>query len=279
MNKLITLLLLLSLGSCQQPTQKEAAAPNANPREFIPDQDPEMNPKNHPSHPFQVIITEADNLRLRAKPTLKGAILETLPINTALQYLEKTKTEEKITMKGLEHTAPWLKVKTSTGKQGWVYGSQGVENKHAPMIRFMTSENTSKAPIELVNGITAAKLEAITGLTGIATRSKSYAGFYQYRLVNGKKQLNGDLELIGRIYAESYKFWLSDTYSGNYKDGFPNGKIIEQQTGVEGSSQTTIEFKAGSFECHRIVQSWDAEGENGMDEDNQPEHCSFDVFD
>lgn len=277
MNKFLTLLLILSLYNCNQPVQQDASDSNTNNRELIPDQDPEQNPDNQKVEQFEAIITEADKLRLRSKPSLKGEILETLPINTVLKYLTKTDTEEKIQIKGLDHSAPWINVRTTTGKEGWVYGSKGLENNYGAMIRFLTSENKSGNPIELVSKISSAELEQLTGLKGIVP-DVNYAGYYRYKHVNGKKQLNGAFEFIFRHYNDNYKFWLSNNYSGQYNSGFPKGKIQEFIEGVEGATITTIEYKGGSFDCKRIVQTWESEGERGFEENDQPETCSFDSF-
>jgi hypothetical protein len=57
-----------------------------------------------------------DNLRLRAEATTASSSLITLPKGTNIQILETGRTE---TIDGI--TAPWVRVRSSTGYQGWCF--------------------------------------------------------------------------------------------------------------------------------------------------------------
>ena len=70
-----------------------------------------------------VFYTNVDNLRVRAKPELKGGSLELLPINKEITYLgEKSKNQTTVTLNGENITDYWYKVKTPKGNIGWVHG-------------------------------------------------------------------------------------------------------------------------------------------------------------
>jgi hypothetical protein len=59
-----------------------------------------------------------DNLRLRSDSSLNSAVITTLPQYTALRILENGKSE---TISGV--TAPWIKVISQTGYEGWCFSA------------------------------------------------------------------------------------------------------------------------------------------------------------
>lgn len=64
-----------------------------------------------------------DKLKLRSEPSLSGALLAELPLNTQVSFQNETSTfKQKITLENVEYDERWLKVKTATGQVGWVYG-------------------------------------------------------------------------------------------------------------------------------------------------------------
>lgn len=79
---------------------------------------------NTKNEPITVeIYTWVNKLRMRSKPDTKSDIIAELVEGEALTYLdEKTDFTQKISMRGSIQDEPWLKVKTKTGKIGWVYG-------------------------------------------------------------------------------------------------------------------------------------------------------------
>ncbi len=69
------------------------------------------------------IYTWVDKLRMREMPDTKSKIIKELSAGDPLQFLnEKSDFTQKITLRGIAFDEPWLKVKTSDGKTGWVYG-------------------------------------------------------------------------------------------------------------------------------------------------------------
>lgn len=72
--------------------------------------------------PVQFETAVAD-LRLRETPGEKGVIVATLPKGAQLEDLgEVSDFTTRVTLRGITFDEPWIKVKTSTGQTGWVYG-------------------------------------------------------------------------------------------------------------------------------------------------------------
>lgn len=74
-----------------------------------------------------------DQLRVRATADKKSEIVEEIAEGGALTFLEeKSDFTEKINLRGTLFNEPWLKVKTASGKTGWVYG--GGVKFYAPIV-------------------------------------------------------------------------------------------------------------------------------------------------
>ena len=72
--------------------------------------------------PVQFQTAVAD-LRLRETPGEKGEIVATLLKGAVLDDLgEVSDFTTRVTLRGITYDEPWIKVKTSTGQEGWVYG-------------------------------------------------------------------------------------------------------------------------------------------------------------
>lgn len=72
--------------------------------------------------PVQFETAVAD-LRLRETPGEKGVIVATLPKGARLDDMgEVSDFTTRVTLRGITFDEPWIKVKTSTGQVGWVYG-------------------------------------------------------------------------------------------------------------------------------------------------------------
>lgn len=68
------------------------------------------------------VITPA--LNMRTGPGLKFKILERLQLHDELLFLgEVTDTTQQIDLGEIVTDEPWVKVRTSKGKEGWVYGA------------------------------------------------------------------------------------------------------------------------------------------------------------
>ena len=69
------------------------------------------------------VYTWIDKLRMREMPDTKSNIIKELSAGDPLIFLnERSDFTQKITLRGIAFDEPWLKVKTSDGKTGWVYG-------------------------------------------------------------------------------------------------------------------------------------------------------------
>ena len=70
-----------------------------------------------------VVYVYTEGLKLRAEPYLNKPVIAELPTNATLTYLsEKTAFAQKITLDNVAYNEPWIKVRTTDNKEGWVYG-------------------------------------------------------------------------------------------------------------------------------------------------------------
>ncbi len=107
MRTLLILLLAASLFSCRQQPPADTDDNAAAQKTAAPVQ-------------FQTAVAD---LRLRETPGEKSAIVATLPKGAVLDDLgEVSDFTTRVTLRGITYDEPWIKVKTSTGQEGWVYG-------------------------------------------------------------------------------------------------------------------------------------------------------------
>lgn len=98
-------LLLLACG------KQESTTPEAQPQSLAQEAPAE-----------QWLEIRYDDLRLRETPGKNGAVLLTLKSGTRVKDLgETTKELETVVLRGQHITAPWGKVETTDGKQGWIF--------------------------------------------------------------------------------------------------------------------------------------------------------------
>jgi hypothetical protein len=64
-------------------------------------------------------ITTASAVRLRAQPSTGSAVVDTLSVGTVLDGLSRSATRERVG----DQEEFWYRVRTSDGKQGWIYGA------------------------------------------------------------------------------------------------------------------------------------------------------------
>ena len=63
-----------------------------------------------------------DNFRLREQPDLASKVIDHLHFANEVEYLgEISDIESKVTIRGQAYIAPWIKIKTQSGKIGWAY--------------------------------------------------------------------------------------------------------------------------------------------------------------
>lgn len=80
---------------------------------------PEVAPPAIPAR----LITNLDNLRLRATPGEKGKEISRLPKGSVVTDMgEISDFTTRIRLRGVQFDEPWIKVKTESGQEGWLYG-------------------------------------------------------------------------------------------------------------------------------------------------------------
>ena len=77
----------------------------------------------------KTLYTTVDLLRLRNLPASKSQILQKLAEGDSLKFLgEETMDQITVELRGEKVTAPWVKVETFEGVQGWVFGGGVTDN-------------------------------------------------------------------------------------------------------------------------------------------------------
>lgn len=105
------LLLLIPAALLFGCRQKNAGAEQAASTETMADKGPVQ---------FETAVSD---LRMRETPGEKGVIVATLPKGAKLEDLgEVSDFTTRVTLRGITFDEPWIKVKTSSGQTGWVYG-------------------------------------------------------------------------------------------------------------------------------------------------------------
>ena len=73
---------------------------------------------------YSTLYVTIDGLKVRKQPNLKGEVLETLELYEPVSFLnQKSEKEDEISL-GLEKVKDhWVKIRTKSGKDGWVFGA------------------------------------------------------------------------------------------------------------------------------------------------------------
>lgn len=99
----------------------------------------EYNPEER--HPVQCQAIVIDNLRIRSKPSINSEIIGNLAKLSEITLYEESTHEDTID----NFKSPWYKVKTTDGKDGWVFGGyvrifftdkKGVQPREAILRKF-----------------------------------------------------------------------------------------------------------------------------------------------
>ena len=78
--------------------------------------------KEYINRPMSLFVW-ADGLKVRSEPYLASSIITILTLNAQVTYEgEFSPFKQKITLDNVEYDERWLKIKTTDGKQGWIYG-------------------------------------------------------------------------------------------------------------------------------------------------------------
>jgi hypothetical protein len=73
---------------------------------------------------YQPLYVTIDGLNLRSEPSLKGKVLHQLKLFEEVEFMNQvTDSTEEISLGKEIADEPWVKVKSSRGHVGWVYGA------------------------------------------------------------------------------------------------------------------------------------------------------------
>lgn len=77
-----------------------------------------------PSSDNATLFVTIDGLKLRKTPSLKGDVITTLELYEAVTFLgKKSEKQEEISLGYEKVTDYWVKVRSKSGKEGWVFGA------------------------------------------------------------------------------------------------------------------------------------------------------------
>lgn len=73
---------------------------------------------------YSTLFVTIDGLKLRKQPGLKGEVIESLKLYDEVSFLnKKTEKTEEISLGFEKVTDHWVKVRSKSGKEGWVFGA------------------------------------------------------------------------------------------------------------------------------------------------------------
>jgi len=149
-----------------------------------------------------------DKLRMRTEPDTKSAIVAEIPEGGAMTFLdEKTDFTQQITLRGKLHDEPWLKVKTTEGKIGWVYGG-GVKFYEPKVAALPTPYDRcmdyfKRRRISQANKCIA-EIEGRQLSKDRAYVKKTKEGALEFSLLNGEKKQLDDSAIEEAAAQQSY---------------------------------------------------------------------------
>ncbi|PHN07978.1 SH3 domain-containing protein [Flavilitoribacter nigricans] len=115
------LLLLMACGSEVTDTDKDEAG--IEPSVSIPDP---VDPDTTGAEPFitnDELYAWVDNLNIRDAPKTDGKVVTRVDDRAVLRFTgERSNGTDAIVLRGVLYRAPWLKVSTADGTEGWVFG-------------------------------------------------------------------------------------------------------------------------------------------------------------
>jgi hypothetical protein len=101
-----------------------AAAPAARPGKTPVASAPAAQPAAGGTSQYSTLYVTIDGLKLRKEPSLKGAVVATLELYEPVQFLnKKSEKVEEISLGYEKVTDHWVKVRTKSGQDGWVFGA------------------------------------------------------------------------------------------------------------------------------------------------------------
>ncbi|MBR9919436.1 MAG: SH3 domain-containing protein [Bacteroidetes bacterium] len=202
MRSFLILFILLALAACSSEQEKAPASAES-------DSVPVLSGNSVPSK--TILTSNIEYLRLRSVPGPQGDILDNLERGASLEYLgEMSSFNTEVTLRGITFKEPWIKVKTTSGTEGWVF---------AGALNFKL-DNSSSLPEQLMD----IRLKSLFG-ESLAASMKDYRKGYvsaktdlelgtQYENVNSlKEQAANKMESfirVGNSQEVPDLFWLEE---------------------------------------------------------------------
>lgn len=107
----------------QASTPAPAAAPGTRPT--LSNQPASSTPATSTAAPkYSTLYVTIDGLKVRKEPNLKGAMVTKLDLYEQVYFLnKKSEKPEEISLGYEKVTDYWVKIRTKSGKEGWVFGA------------------------------------------------------------------------------------------------------------------------------------------------------------
>lgn len=110
---------LFAIGCTSDVVQEEPDPAPTTTATTPPTASPPVKPSAEPAR----LIINLDNLRLRATPGEKGKEISRLPKGSIVTDLgEISDFTTRLRLRGVQFDEPWIKIKTESGQEGWLYG-------------------------------------------------------------------------------------------------------------------------------------------------------------
>lgn len=107
--------------------QNQPPATAAPPSGAIPGVQPTVSNQTRTTQPasqYSTLYVTIDGLKMRKEPSLKGALVTKLDLYEQVYFLnKKSEKPEEISLGYEKVTDYWVKVRTKSGKEGWVFGA------------------------------------------------------------------------------------------------------------------------------------------------------------
>lgn len=117
-----------SVTTTPQPTLRApvptTAKPSATPTPAKPSATPSTPSTSAATSKYSTLFVTIDGLKMRKQPGLKGELVAQLDLYEQVYFLnQKSEKTEEISLGYEKVTDHWVKVRTKSGKEGWVFGA------------------------------------------------------------------------------------------------------------------------------------------------------------